>query len=73
MAKNDISVTILEGGIVRIDTDSIAGPDHQIAEKALLWITKEMGGSVTRESRKGAVHHHNHKHSHDGISFHSHN
>jgi len=73
MATNDITVTILESGAVRIDTDAISGPSHQIAEKALAWIAAEMGGEVAREARTDIKHAHNHAHAHEhnGV-WHSH-
>jgi hypothetical protein len=69
---NDITVTILPNGTARIDTDQISGPAHQAAEKALLWIAHELGGTVTRASRKGQVFIHEHEHTHDGEHFHTH-
>lgn len=69
MAKNEFNITILENGVTRIDSDSFDGPSHQIAEKALFWITRELGGEVTR-TRKN--HTHSHIHSHDHEHNHSH-
>lgn len=66
MAQNDITVTILENGTARIDTDAIAGPAHQAAEAALLWIAKELGGPATRTGRAHShTHAHDHEHEHD--------
>lgn len=63
---NDISITILENGNVRIDTDQIGGPEHMAAEKALQWIASELGGNTTRTRRnQGHVHNHDHAHNHD--------
>ena len=64
MAQNDITCTILENGVVRIDTDKIAGPAHQAAEAALQWIAKELGGDVQRV-RSTHTHTHEHEHDHD--------
>jgi hypothetical protein len=64
---NDITVTILDDGTVRIDTGAITGPDHQAAEAALLWIQRELGGPATRTRRIdiGAhIHEHEHEHTH---------
>ena len=61
-----ITVTILENGTVRIETDGISGPNHANAEAALQFITKEIGGEVTRIHRHpgGHVHVHEHEHEH---------
>ena len=62
---NDISITILDDGTARIDTDHITGPAHQAAESALLWIARELGGEVSRVKKPGShIHHHDHDHEH---------
>jgi ABC-type Zn2+ transport system substrate-binding protein/surface adhesin len=71
MATNDITVTILENGTARIETDKIAGPAHQAAEAALLWIERELGGNVSRIG-KGHIHTHEHNHTHDHNHNHDH-
>ena len=64
MATNDITVSILEDGTVRIDTNAIAGPAHLAAEKALAWMAREIGGTVTR-TKRAHTHHHDHGKEHD--------
>lgn len=48
---DSLTVTILDSGTCRIETDAISGPNHQLAEAALLWIARELGGEVTRTRR----------------------
>jgi len=69
---NDITVTILENGTCRIDTDQISGPAHQAAESALQWIARELGGEVTR-TKKVTIGIQLHGHDHDHDHFHTHN
>lgn len=59
--KNDMSITILEDGTVRIDTGEVGGPEHMAAEKMLAWLAKELGGE-TRRIKRQRTHHHLHNH-----------
>jgi hypothetical protein len=68
---NDITVTILESGNVRIDTGKFAGPVHATAEAAMLWIAKELGGDVDKV-KNVHTHTHIHDHEHDHDHLHSH-
>lgn len=63
--SDNITLTILENGTVRIETDKISGPNHANAEAALLFIAKEMGGEVTRTHRHPGGHVHTHEHEHE--------
>jgi hypothetical protein len=60
---NEIKITILESGAVKIETGQISASAHSIAEKALLWINQEMGGEsqrlpVTHTHNQGEHHEH---------------
>ena len=63
--KNDMDITILEDGTVRVQTGEVGGPEHLVAEKMLAWLAKELGGESTRV-RRGHTHHHHHEHVHAG-------
>ena len=61
---NEIKITILESGAVKVETGQISASAHSIAEKALLWINQEMGG----ESKKVSLSHtHNQGEHHEHI------
>jgi hypothetical protein len=62
---DSLKITILENGTVKIETSAVSGPNHVNAEKALEWLTRELGGDVTRERLAGV---HSHTHEHNGIS-----
>jgi len=69
MATDRMEVRILDDGTVVIETDKISGPNHIIAEKALDFLAKEMGGETKRERRPNA---HTHEHTHDTEHEHDH-
>lgn len=74
MANNDITVTILDNGEVKIETDAISGPIHTVAENMIKWIEQECGGEVTRTKRIDIhqnIHVHDHDHEHDHLHSHS--
>ena len=62
--NNEINVTILEDGTVRIETGAFEGAKHAAAEALLRHIGSELG--ETRRTRKPhthtRAHHHDHKH-----------
>lgn len=60
---NDITVTILPDGTVRVETGSIDGPVHMAADKLLAWLADQLGGP-TGEVRRLAGHVHTHGHGH---------
>jgi len=67
MAKlglNEIEITVLPDGRVRIETGSIGGPEHMAAGKMLAWLEAELGGEVVHE-RTEKVHHHDPDHEHE--------
>jgi hypothetical protein len=69
MATDRMNIRILEDGTLVIETDKISGPNHINAEKALDFLSKEMGGKTVRERRPNRhVHEHTHdtEHEHEG-------
>lgn len=60
---NEIKVTILDSGAVKIETAQFASASHSIAEKALLWINQELGGEVQKTVIP-------HTHTHGGLHEH---
>jgi hypothetical protein len=74
---NEITVSILDNGTTRIETNRFSGPVHAAAEAALLWIARELGGETTRTRRVmigQAIHAHDHAgHEHEhGEHTHTH-
>lgn len=71
MAKqNEMSIEILDGGVIKIETDLISDPAlHTEAENFLKAVEKDAGNAFTvKANKKGKVHTHVHS---DG-SVHSH-
>jgi len=66
--KNDIEVTILPDGSVRVVTGKFDGAAHMSADAFVLWVQRELGG----ESRVQRGHHHHHGHEHDHDHDHEH-
>lgn len=58
-----IKGTILPGGIVKIETDKISGPNHLSADRLIKGFEAELGGETTINRKKDA-HHHHHEHDH---------
>jgi hypothetical protein len=67
MGKNEMTVTILDDGRVKVETSQFVGAVHTTAEKFLVELQKQLGGEATRTK---VGHGHNHVHS-DG-TVHSH-
>jgi hypothetical protein len=59
---NEMTVTILEDGTVKVETGAVGGPEHMAAERMLQWLASQLGGESTRVKRAGA---HQHAHGHD--------
>ena len=64
--QDDIKITILDDGRIKIETDQISQANHTSAEKLLQELSRLTDGSLDRTRRgKGLVHHqHQQKHSH---------
>lgn len=73
MAKiNDISITILEDGSIRVDTGSFdEGLAHMNADQLMTFLAEQLGGEVVIE-RAGTVHAHTHEHMHEHGLQHAH-
>ncbi len=63
-----ITVTVLENGQLKIETDTISLGNHVLAERLLQELCTLAGGEVTRKNKKGYA-----EHSHgQGQGFHAH-
>lgn len=57
-----ITITILDDGTIKSETDKVSMPNHQSAERFLLDVGRLAGGEVTKEHRHGtAWHQHTHE------------
>ena len=64
-AVNDIAITVLPDGTVRVETSKIGGPVHMAADKLLGWLAEQLGGEVTMlKHEHGHAHTHEHGHAH---------
>lgn len=54
---DEITITILEDGTIRMETDNISGPNHLNAEQFLAQVGRLAGGE-TKSTRKSAAHTH---------------
>ena len=54
-----IKITILPGGVVKVETDKISGPNHLSADRLLRGIEEDLGGeTVVQAKRQGVLHTH---------------
>lgn len=58
MQFDEIKITILKDGTIKVVTDPISGPNHYNAEQFLSGISALAGGTTTREPRSDRPHHH---------------
>ena len=66
--KDTFKVTVLEDGMLSIDTEEFTPQVHKEADDFVKYLSELMGGDVVvREKRSHAKHHH---HSHDHIHDH---
>jgi hypothetical protein len=63
---DNIKLTILKDGTIRVETDAISGPNHMNAEMFLSEMAKLAGGpvSVTHKHSHGHQHTHTEEHEH---------
>ncbi len=62
-----ITITILEDGTIKTDSDGISAPNHSNAEGFLREVVRLAGGAVKRTLKVGAsLAHALHGHTHDG-------
>ena len=61
-----IRISILAGGVIKVETDRVSGPNHMNAAELLKWMEAAAGG-VTESVRKkeGMLDDHEHGHEHD--------
>jgi hypothetical protein len=66
MAADEIKITILEDGTIRIETDQVGQANHTSADKLLEQMARLAGGQTetVRKSNTHTHHHHGVAHSH---------
>lgn len=65
MSNTDrMTLTVLEDGTAKVETDGISGANHVQAENLLAQFTKLMGGEAHDAKRKQA---HGHRHQHGKV------
>lgn len=64
-----IRISILEDGLIKVDTDRVSTPNHLSAERFLADVCLKAGGAVTKKHKHG-FHEHTHEHSHEQHEHH---
>jgi hypothetical protein len=61
MHQDQIKITILDDGLIKVETDAISAPNHVSADELLKLISRLMGGEETRTKRfSSQTHAHTH-------------
>ena len=61
--SDKVTITILDDGTIKLETDKVSMPNHQNAESFLRDVGRLAGGKVERKHKHGAVwHQHSHEH-----------
>lgn len=58
MTKDEITITVLDDGMIKIETDRISMPSHLSAEMFIRDMGRLTGGKVERKHKHGHVAHH---------------
>lgn len=61
---DQIKITILDDGTIKVETDKISGPNHLNSEQFLREMSKLAGGEVTIKSKRGKLFQQNTQHNH---------
>ena len=75
MSGNELKITVLPDGRIKVETDAISPALHTTADALLRELFRLAGGSVEHKHKSGGVHTHGdaHEHSHEhGHAGHSH-
>jgi len=67
MAANDIEITVLPSGVIRITTDKFDGPVHLRAHQLMKHLKEQFGGTVEVVARSGVTHVHEHAVDHEHV------
>lgn len=59
---DEIEITIMDDGRIKVVTDQFSGPNHLQAENLVKFLEKEMGGEVVKAKRADTHKHHEQKH-----------
>ena len=66
MSIDKMTITILDDGRIKIDTDQVSMPNHASAEEFLRLMAELSGGTQERVRKAhGHAHHHEHEHEHE--------
>lgn len=52
---DQVAITILEDGTIKMETDKISGPNHLSAENFLREVSKLAGGETTTRKRQAVI------------------
>lgn len=66
MSGNELKITVLPDGRIKVETDSISPALHTTADAFLANIFTLAGGTVDRKHKPGG-HGHTHEHGHDHV------
>lgn len=64
MAEDRMTFSIAEDGTIKIETDSMEGPNHRNADELVGAVAKLAGGKTAVRHRPGHRHEHTHDHAH---------
>jgi len=71
--KGEMTITILEDGTIKAQTDDMSGPAHKAADDFLKMVSRLAGGETTETKLdRGHHHHHDHDHAHEHEHDHEH-
>jgi hypothetical protein len=62
MDKDKMTITILDDGTIKIETDRISQANHMTAEAFMRFVAQAAGGRQDRKAKHGVHHHHHHDH-----------
>lgn len=66
MKNDEIRVTVLEDGTIKLDTDRISMPNHIGAEAFVREVARLAGGTTTKKAKHKHGHGHHGHHHHEG-------
>lgn len=61
MTEDKFTVTVLDDGTIKVETDSVSMANHANAEEFMRFLARAMGGEVTK-IKTGQTHSHEHEH-----------
>jgi hypothetical protein len=64
VAQDEVTIEILDSGLIKVTTDRISAPNHAAAEEFLRLMAELSNGGKQDRRRKAHAHHHSHGHDH---------